>query len=76
MILLNIYASSLVLLLSLYNIKYLYLVILSIITHITLYSTPVISSLEASSLIMKSKVINIHALFGALLGFNNPYIIY
>jgi len=75
-ILLNIYISSLVLLLSLYSIKYLYLVILSIITYIALYTTLVISSLEASNLTIKSKAIDIYTLLSVSLVFSSLYIVY
>ena len=54
----KVYASLIASLASLYSMKCLYFISLSIMTKIKLYTTFVISSLEGRSLTTKSKAIN------------------
>src|SRR6266702_7920227 len=61
---------------SIYNMKYPYLVTLSTITNILLYSCPVTGSFDFNSFIMKSYKMTSYGLLGVLTSYNIPYSLY
>src|SRR3982074_2723675 len=69
----KVYASSIASLASLYGMKCLYFISLSVMTKIESYMTFVIGSLESGSLTIKSKAINFHAPCGVGGDLRSPY---